>query len=114
MTSALVQIVDAALSSAVERSGEHLVCRPGCTQCCYGVFPMSQQDAARLRDGLAALERSDPECAGRVRARVAASLERVAPLFPGDPATGVLREGYEEAPLFADEDSVGDSEACPA
>ena len=35
------------------------------------------------------------------------------PLFPGDTMTGVLSPDYEDAPLFADEDSMGDSEPCP-
>jgi Fe-S-cluster containining protein len=49
----------------------------------------------------------------RIRARVAESLARLAPLFPGDQATGVLSEDYEDAPLFADEDNIGDNEPCP-
>lgn len=113
-TLSFVQIVDAALASAVERSGNHLVCRPGCTQCCHGVFPISQQDAARLREGLHLLDQEDPARAIRVRARVRDSLTtRIAPLFPGDLGTGVLNEDYEDSPLFADEDSIGDSEPCP-
>ena len=109
----LIQIVDAALASAAERSGPHLVCRPGCTQCCHGVFPISQQDAARLRGGLAALDLSDLAKARRIRARVADSLTRIAPLFPGSRDTGILSEYYEDSPLFADEDSIGDNEPCP-
>ncbi len=65
----LVQIVDAALVSAAQRSGPHLVCRPGCTQCCHGVFPISQQDAARLREGLEALDQTDLQRAARIRTR---------------------------------------------
>lgn len=113
MSDQLVQIVDAALVSATERSGAHLVCRPGCTQCCHGVFPISPQDAARLREGLAALERTDSQRAARIHTRVEDSLARIAPLFPGDSATGILDEDYEDAPLFADENSIGDSEPCP-
>jgi hypothetical protein len=44
----LIQIVDSALAEAARRSGEWLVCRPGCTQCCIGVFPINQLDASRL------------------------------------------------------------------
>lgn len=111
----LVQIVDAALSSAVERSGAYLVCRPGCTQCCHGVFPISQQDAAHLRNGFNALEQNDAAAAQRIRTRVTDSLTRISPLFPGDAMTGILHEDYEETPLFADEseESIGDSEPCP-
>jgi Fe-S-cluster containining protein len=110
---ALIQIVDAALASATERSGAHLVCRPGCTQCCHGVFPISQQDAARLREGLKLLEQQDPQRAARIHTRISDSLARIMPLFPGDNTTGTLNEDYEESPLFADEDSIGDSEPCP-
>ena len=109
----LVQIVDTALGSAVARSGHHLVCHPGCTQCCHGVFPVSQQDAARLREGLHLLEQQDSRRATRIRARVSDSLARIAPLFPGDRVTGILDEDYEESPLFSDEESIGDSEPCP-
>src|SRR5580658_5544158 len=84
---ALVQIVDSALADAARRSGEWLVCRPGCTQCCIGVFPINQLDAARLRDGSAKLEVHDPARAARVRERARAAVVRLAPDFPGDAAT---------------------------
>jgi len=111
----LIQIVDAALASAVRRSGHHLACRPGCIQCCHGVFPISQQDAARLREGLRTLEQQDPERAARIRDCVADSLTRLMPLFPGDPHTGILNKDYEDSTLFADEaeDSIGNTERCP-
>jgi Fe-S-cluster containining protein len=94
----LIQIVTAALASATARSGAHLVCRPGCTQCCVGVFPIAHQDAARLREGLASLTQTDPARAARIRARVAASLTRLAPGFPGDPVTGILAADHEDSP----------------
>ena len=50
----LVQIMDAALADATTRSGAWLACRPGCSQCCHGVFRMSMLDAERLREGHAA------------------------------------------------------------
>src|ERR1700686_1500125 len=49
----LVQIVDAALAQTARKSGDWLACRKGCTQCCFGPFPISQLDAVRLRKGLA-------------------------------------------------------------
>ncbi len=52
MSEPLIQIVDAALASAVARSGPHLVCRPGCSQCCHGVFQITALDAQRLRKRL--------------------------------------------------------------
>ncbi len=106
----LIQIVDAALASAVMRGGEHLACRPGCSQCCVGVFPIAQQDAARLREGLQVLSVADPVRAAAVRARVGGSLARLDPWFPGDPASGVLREEYEAAILF---EEFANEEVCP-
>jgi Fe-S-cluster containining protein len=103
----LIQIVEAALASAVERGGPHLVCRPGCSQCCYGVFPIAQQDAHRLREGLA---QAEPARASRIRIRVAESLVRLEPWFPGDAATGILSENHESAILF---EEFANDEPCP-
>jgi hypothetical protein len=74
---ALIQIVDAALADATRRSGKWLVCRPACTQCCVGVFAINQLDAVRLQQGLAQLEKTDPQRAARIRERARASVERV-------------------------------------
>jgi Fe-S-cluster containining protein len=106
----LIQIVDAALASATVRSGPHLVCRPGCTQCCIGVFPIAQQDAARLREGLDLLTQTDPARAQRVKERVAASLTRLDPWFPGDVATGILSEDEQSTELF---EEFANDEPCP-
>jgi Fe-S-cluster containining protein len=111
MPNDLVQIVDAAVADAYLRGGEHLVCRPGCSQCCIGVFPIAQQDAARLREGLALLTETDPERALRVKARTAASLARLTPWFPGDCAKGVLHQDYEASELF---EEYANDEPCPA
>jgi len=107
----LVQIVDAALKDVARRSGEWLVCRRGCTQCCIGPFPINQLDAWRLRKGLAELERVEPQLAARIRERARASVERLAPSFPGNPETGILDEGEEAERLFAD---FANDELCPA
>lgn len=105
----LVQIVDAAVVDAARRSGSWLLCAPGCTQCCIGVFPISQLDAARLREGLASLAASDPQRAADVRHRAEASVARLSPEFPGDLATGVLDES--RAALLED---FANDEPCPA
>jgi Fe-S-cluster containining protein len=107
----LVQIVDAAVADAYRRGGDHLVCRPGCSQCCIGVFPIAQQDAARLREGLAVLTHNDPERAANVRERVVTSLHRLDPWFPGDLADGVLAEDHETSMLF---EEFANDEPCPA
>src|SRR5215472_16436585 len=107
----LVQIVDAALVEAARKSGPWLVCRPGCTQCCIGPFPISQLDAARLRHGLQQLESQDPGRAARVRDRADASVARLSPGFPGNPSTGILAEDEEAEALFA---RFANDEPCPA
>lgn len=107
----LIQIVDSALADVTRRSGKWLVCRPGCTQCCIGVFAINQLDAQRLRRGLADLEKAAPERAARVRDRARDAVSRLAPDFPGDPVSGVLREGEEAERQFAD---FANDEPCPA
>ena len=106
----LIQIVDAALASAAFRSGEHLACRPGCTQCCHGVFAISQQDADRLRIGLENLTAHDAARAQRIRTRVTESLGRLDANFPGDRITGILHEEYGNDPDF---DNFANDEPCP-
>ena len=107
---ALIQIVDAALADATRRSGEWLVCRPGCTQCCVGVFAINQLDAVRLQQGLSDLEKADPQKARRIRARARDSIRRLSAEFPGDAKTGVLDEGPEAEESFAE---FANDEPCP-
>ncbi|PYX49513.1 MAG: zinc/iron-chelating domain-containing protein [Acidobacteria bacterium] len=107
----LIQIVDSALADATRRSGEWLVCRPGCTQCCIGAFSINQLDAFRLRRGLAELDRRAPERAAGVRQRALESVARLSPEFPGDPISGILDEGKEAERRFAD---FANDEPCPA
>ena len=106
----LIQIVDSALADVTHKSGDWLVCRPGCTQCCIGAFAINQLDAARLQRGLADLETRDPERAARIRQRARESVARLAPEFPGDPVSGVLDEGEEADRDFAD---FANDEPCP-
>src|ERR1700676_4202862 len=107
---ALIQIVDAALADAARRSGEWLVCRPGCTECCVGVFAINQLDAVRLQQGLADLEKTDPQRAGRIRERARASVGRLSAEFPGNAKTGVLDEGPKAEARFAE---FANDEVCP-
>ncbi|HEY6448197.1 MAG TPA: YkgJ family cysteine cluster protein [Acidobacteriaceae bacterium] len=105
----LVQIVDAATADAARRAGAWLKCAPGCTQCRIGVFAISQLDAARLREGLAVLRKTDPARAATVTQRAQDAAARLSGEFPGDPQTGILdpmqSDRFEE---FANE------EPCPA
>jgi len=112
---ALIQIVDAALADAARRSGEWLVCRPGCTQCCVGVFAINQLDAVRLQQGLADLEKTDSQRAKRIRERARDSMQRLSAEFPGNAKTGVLDaavfdEGSEAEERFA---AFANDEVCP-
>lgn len=106
----LIQITDAALADAARRSGPHLVCHPGCTPCCHGVFAVSSLDAARLQDGLTALQQTDPARAIRIQQRTATAIARLKPDFPGDHATGHL--GTDDASQQRFEDFAND-EPCP-
>ena len=108
---ALIQIVDSALAEAARRSGEWLVCRPGCTQCCIGVFPINQLDALRLKRGLAELGRRAPERADRVRERAREAVDRLTPNFPGNAVSGLLDEDDASAARFSE---FANDEPCPA
>jgi Fe-S-cluster containining protein len=109
--SKLIQIVDVALAEAARKSGEWLVCRKGCTQCCHGPFAISQLDAMRLRHGLAELEATDPRRAAQIRKRAQQSMKNLSGNFPGDPQTGILNEDEEAEERFAD---FANDEPCPA
>jgi Fe-S-cluster containining protein len=106
----LVQIIDSALADTGRRSGEWLVCKLGCTQCCMGAFAINQLDAIRLQEGLAELDGSDPTRAARIRERARASIARLSADFPGDPATGILDEGEAAEERFED---FANDEPCP-
>lgn len=121
----LVQIVDGAFTEAARRGGSWVVCRPGCSQCCYGPFEITQLDAHRLRKGLAELESHDPARAAAVRhrARHAAQLTNFSDDDPCpvlDPATGTC-DLYASRPItcrcygppvLCDSGSIGVCELC--
>lgn len=107
----LIQIVDAALADATRKSGSWLACRPGCTQCCIGVFPINQLDALRLNRGLRKLGKDSPQRAAAIRERARESIARLSPDFPGNPVTGILDDSEEAADRFED---LGNDQPCPA
>jgi Fe-S-cluster containining protein len=102
-----------------------LLCRPGCSQCCYGPFEITQLDAHRLRKGLAELESHDPDRAAAVRqrARHAAQLKNFSDDDPCpvlDPETGTC-DLYASRPItcrcfgppvLCDSGAVGVCELC--
>ena len=103
----LFQILDAALASTTARSGDWLACKPGCHQCCVGVFPISQFDAENLRS---ALTQADPATAARIHIRATASRARLTRDFPGDPTTGQLFTHPDHESAF---DDFANDEPCP-
>ncbi len=102
--------MDAALADAARRSGDWLACRPGCTQCCVGVFAINSLDVARLRAGIDALVGVDPARVARIRDRARASQARLAADFPGNPRTGVLDDNEEADERFSE---FANEEVCP-
>jgi Fe-S-cluster containining protein len=113
----LIQIVDAALAEAARNSGPWLACRPGCTQCCHGPFPISAIDVQRLLEGLAQL---DPTRSALIRERAQLEQGDDDPCPVLDPATG-LCELYAHRPLtcrtfgpafLQNENVVGVCELC--
>lgn len=108
----LIQIVNAALADAFQKSSKWLACKPGCSQCCHGVFAINQLDAIRLREGLAKLETQDPERAARIRRRVRDTVVRLSEDYPGDPMSGILDEDdTDEAAKRWDD--FANAEPCP-
>ena len=106
----LVDSVDAVLAGAARKAGAHLVCRAGCSECCYGPFPINRLDAFRLQEGWRALRQRDPEKAEAVMARTRAAVKGMTGDFPGDGTKGRLG-GDEEAEDQFFERHAG--EACP-
>lgn len=106
----LIQIVDAAAAEVARKSGAWLVCKPGCTPCCHGPFPINQLDVERLRAGLEKLTAAEPQRARAIRERTQASVRRLSRNFPGDAKTGILAE--DEAAIERFEDFAND-EPCP-
>ena len=100
----LLQVVDGALAEATRLAatpeGSWLACRPGCTECCHGPFPINRLDVLRLRRGLAELAERDPERARVLAERARAQLSILHEDFPGDPRTGVLSEDADTADDF--------------
>lgn len=107
----LIQILDTALADTARRSGDWLVCKPGCTGCCVGVFAINQLDVERLQKGLQELGEKDGERAQAVRARATQAVTRLSADFPGDPLTGLLHTSAEGEARF---EEFANDDPCPA
>lgn len=107
----LLGTVEAALSAGARRAGSELACRPGCSECCVGPFPINRLDAWRLAEGMDELRRRDPARAEAVEERARRVVEAGRATFPGDAVKGGL-SGVEAA-----EDAFFDAQSavpCPA
>jgi Fe-S-cluster containining protein len=109
--SELVQIMDAALAETARQAGDWLVCRPGCTQCCYGAFAINALDALRLHVGMETLRMEQPALAAEIAGRAQQWIDEHLEDFPGDPETGLLGEAEEDRARFED---FANEVACPA
>jgi Fe-S-cluster containining protein len=109
--SQLVQIMDAALVKAARRAGPWLVCREGCTQCCYGAFAINPLDALRLKSGMETLRTADPALAAEIRRRAQSWIDENKAEFPGDTETGLLGNSDADKARFED---FANEAACPA
>ncbi len=89
---ALLAEVTLATDEAVRRSGAHLVCRPGCAECCHGPFPISALDARRLKNGLERLADDEPEIAREI----VATASQQAALFRRELGGDVLGHQIEQ------------------
>ncbi|HVU48501.1 MAG TPA: YkgJ family cysteine cluster protein [Terracidiphilus sp.] len=109
--SGLIQILNVSLAEAARRAGPWLVCRPGCTQCCYGAFAINALDVQRLRTGMNILREENPAAAQAIEDRTRAWLAAYGAGFPGNAQTGILGASEEDRQRF--EDYANDA-PCPA
>jgi len=89
----LLERLDIEFGRAARLAGAHLVCGPGCAECCHGPFPITPLDVRRLARGLDRLAREEPLRAAAVRARALRSVAALREGYPGNPETGRLEAG---------------------
>ncbi len=110
----LVQIVNASLAEAARKAGERLACRPGCTECCRGVFSIDALDAQRLAAGMEQLRAAQPAVAAAIEARAREWIAAHAAAFPGDPQTGLLGATEADQARFDEFAESAPDTFCPA
>jgi Fe-S-cluster containining protein len=98
----LLRVLDDDFQEARHRAGEWLACRPGCSECCVGPFPVTILDVRRLRRGLRDLRENDPGRAGRIVDRARRAVAALAAGYPGDSASGELTGGTDALDRFFD------------
>ncbi len=86
----ILETVRAAVAASHARAGKWIACRAGCSECCSVLFPITMQDAERLRRGLAAAEE---EVRADIVDRARELWTKIGADFPGD--AGVFRANEE-------------------
>jgi Fe-S-cluster containining protein len=107
----LLDVLDAEFSRAARRAGPRLACHPGCSDCCFGPFPVTRLDVRRLREGLGQLEARDPSRAASVRRRAREAVKALTAGYPGDRRSGRLRADASTLDRFFERH---DGLPCPA
>jgi len=107
----LLRVLERDFAGSARKAGSRLACRPGCSECCIGPFPITRLDGWRLRRGLDELGRGDPARAAGLLARARAAVSLLGDGYPGDPASGRLEAGEAELDRFFERHG---SLACPA
>ncbi len=88
----ILETVAAAVAESHARAGKWIACRAGCSECCSVLFPITMQDAERLRRGLRA---ASADVRADIVERARALWEKIGPDFPGDVASGVFAANEE-------------------
>ncbi len=96
----LLADIEGSLRACAQRAGDRLACRPGCSACCLGPFPITALDAVRLQAGLHELARHEPRRAAAIHTRAVAAARAMSEGFPGDAATGLLGEDVKAEEAF--------------
>lgn len=104
----LVQIADEAFQRARTLAGPLITCHAGCDECCRRPFAITEDDAARLREGLANVP---SRVASAIEARAEFAWSVMAADFPGESSRGALTRSEEWREWFFARHS---GLACPA
>lgn len=96
----LLAVVGTLTAKAAAAAGGNLICRSGCTPCCFGPFAITPLDAWRLRQGLSELAATEPARATAIRRRAqTAALEQVGAFAPD--RVGTFADEAEEERFHA-------------
>ena len=107
----LLARLESDFAGAAANAGEWLKCAAGCSQCCYGPFPVTRLDVWRLKRGLEGLREREPDRAAGVERRARQAVEQLTPGYPGDPASGKLAGDEPRLDAFIERHR---SMPCPA